>query len=386
MLTIYRRHQKRCKHRLDGRKYRHCQCVIWVDGILAGVEVRESLKLRDWQRAQEKIREWEARDSRTVEPESKTVDAAWKEFLADLEARKLTYATIRKYKLLDRQMEEFAKERGLRFLTEFDLPTVSQFRAGWKDGPRSSAKKLERLRAFFRFAMKRKWVPDNPAADLKAPKVTLCPTLPFTPEEMQKIYAAIDKYKEEMPEHGLENARRLRGLVLLQRYSGLRISDVVGVETNRINGKKLFLYTAKTGVPVCTVLPDFVIKALDETPRVCEKYFFWSGEGKLESIVRSWQSRLHRLFKLACVEDGHPHRFRDTFAVELLLSGVNIERVSILLGHSSVRVTEKHYSPWIRARQDQLEADLSNAWNRDPFLISQTQGTPQVHGKPRRIN
>jgi integrase len=386
MLTIYRRHQKRCKHRLDGRKYRHCQCVIWVDGILAGVEVRESLKLRDWQRAQEKIREWEARDSRTVEPESKTVDAAWKEFLADLEARKLTYATIRKYKLLDRQMEEFAKERGLRFLTEFDLPTVSQFRAGWKDGPRSSAKKLERLRAFFRFAMKRKWVPDNPAADLKAPKVTLCPTLPFTPEEMQKIYAAIDKYKEEMPEHGLENARRLRGLVLLQRYSGLRISDVVGAETNRINGKKLFLYTAKTGVPVCTVLPDFVIKALDETPRVCEKYFFWSGEGKLESIVRSWQSRLHRLFKLACVEDGHPHRFRDTFAVELLLSGVNIERVSILLGHSSVRVTEKHYSPWIRARQDQLEADLSNAWNRDPFLISQTQGTPQVHGKPRRIN
>ena len=386
MLTIYRRHQKRCKHRLDGRKYRHCQCVIWVDGILAGVEVRESLKLRDWQRAQEKIREWEARDSRTVEPESKTVDAAWKEFLADLEARKLTYATIRKYKLLDRQMEEFAKERGLRFLTEFDLPTVSQFRAGWKDGPRSSAKKLERLRAFFRFAMKRKWVPDNPAADLKAPKVTLCPTLPFTPEEMQKIYAAIDKYKEEMPEHGLENARRLRGLVLLQRYSGLRISDVVGVETNRINGKKLFLYTAKTGVPVCTVLPDFVIKALDETPRVCEKYFFWSGDGKLESIVRSWQSRLHRLFKLACVEDGHPHRFRDTFAVELLLSGVNIERVSILLGHSSVRVTEKHYSPWIRARQDQLEADLSNAWNRDPFLISQTQGTPQVHGKPRRIN
>jgi integrase/recombinase XerD len=386
MLTIYRRHQKRCKHGSDGRKYRHCQCVIWVDGILAGVEVRESLKLRDWQRAQEKIREWEARDSRTVEPESKTIDAAWKEFLADLEARKLTYATIRKYKLLDRQMEEFAKKRGFRFLTEFDLPAVSQFRASWKDGPRSSAKKLERLRAFFRFAMKRKWVPDNPAADLKAPKVTLCPTLPFTPEEMQKIYAAIDKYKEEMPEHGLENARRLRGLVLLQRYSGLRISDVVGVETNRINGKKLFLYTAKTGVPVCTVLPDFVIKALDETPRVCEKYFFWSGDGKLESIVRSWQSRLHRLFKLACVEDGHPHRFRDTFAVELLLSGVNIERVSILLGHSSVRVTEKHYSPWIRARQDQLEADLSNAWNRDPFLISQTQGTPQVHGRPRRIN
>jgi site-specific recombinase XerD len=33
--------------------------------------------------------------------------------------------------------------------------------------------------------------------------------------------------------------------------------------------------------------------------------------------------------------------FRDTMAVELLLAGVPIERVSVLLGHQSVRVTEK---------------------------------------------
>jgi len=66
----------------------------------------------------------------------------------------------------------------------------------------------------------RKWISENPA-DLKAPKVTLCPTLPYTPEEMRKIYAAIDVYKDEMPKHGLENARRLRGLVLLHPYSGI---------------------------------------------------------------------------------------------------------------------------------------------------------------------
>src|SRR6266576_1997264 len=61
-------------------------------------------------------------------------------------------------------------------------------------------------------------------------------------------------------------------------------------------------------------------------------------------IVRSWQTRLRKLFKLANVPNGHAHRFRDTFAVELLLAGVPIERVSILLGHQSVRITEKHYA------------------------------------------
>src|SRR5258705_2848023 len=42
------------------------------------------------------------------------------------------------------------------------------------------------------------------------------------------------------------------------------------------------------------------------------------------------------------------------------------ERVSVLLGHQSVRITEKHYAPWVRSRQEQLEADLARAWSRDP--------------------
>src|SRR6266852_2064563 len=315
MLTAYRRHLKNCRRRDEGRSYRNCRCPIWVEGTLGGTELRESLKVRDWQRAQEMIREWEIENRRTSQPTRKSAQETWKEFLADIEARKLNDSTARKYKLLNRQMEEFAQRRGLRVLADFDLSKVSQFRSEWKDGPRSSAKKLERLRAFFRFAQKRKWVTENPALDLKAPKITLCPTLPFGREEMVRILAATDQYREEMPSHGIENGRRIRGLVLLLRYSGMRIGDGVNFSTDRLEGNRLFLYTQKTGVPVNTNLPN-----------------------------------------------GHAHRFRDTFAVELLLAGVPIERVSILLGHQSVRITEKHYAPWVRARQEQLEADVRRTW------------------------
>ena len=62
------------------------------------------------------------------------------------------------------------------------------------------------------------------------------------------------------------------------------------------------------------------------------------------------------------IPDGHAHRFRDTFAVGLLQAGIPMERVSVLLGHSSIKVTEKHYSPWVRARQEQLEADVRRTW------------------------
>ena len=125
-------------------------------------------------------------------------------------------------------------------------------------------------------------------------------------------------------------------------------------------------------MPVNTILTEFVLSVLEATPKVTDTFFFWSGKGKLESIVRSWQTRLRKLFKLANVPNGHAHRFRDTFAVELLLAGVPIERVSILLGHQSVRITEKHYAPWVRSRQEQLEADLANAWSRDPLVLLQS--------------
>jgi hypothetical protein len=143
-----------------------------VDGLLGGKELRESLKMRDWQRAQEMIREWEAKDRQILPPERKTLSICWVEFLADVKARKLHESTIRKYKVLQRQMEEYARRTVLILQSEFDLPTVSQFRSGWKDGQRSSAKKLGRLRAFFSFVQKRKWIAENPAEDLKAPQIT----------------------------------------------------------------------------------------------------------------------------------------------------------------------------------------------------------------------
>ncbi len=149
MLTIYRRHVRECEHKADGRKYRRCRCMIWVDGFLSNQEIRKSLRTRDWQKAQDRVREMEA-TGREVEPTSSPIthSTAWQAFLADAEKRGLREPTLYKYRLLKKRMEDFATERGLRFINEFDVAICREFRASWPDRNLAALKNLERLRAF----------------------------------------------------------------------------------------------------------------------------------------------------------------------------------------------------------------------------------------------
>jgi integrase/recombinase XerD len=379
MLTVYRRHLKTCDHKSDGRKYRRCRCPIWVDGFLGDVEIRKSLELRDWEKAQTTIREWEAEGALT-EPGATpiTLAQAQEDFLRDAEARGLRQPTLKKYRVMLAQLTAFGEKEGRPFLSQFDLPALRRFRESWIDGGISALKKLERLRAFYRFAHESGWVSENVPKKLGNPKVSSPPTMPFTKDQMVAILAACPKYSGD--------AQRLRAFTLLLRYSGMRIGDTATCARDRLNGRRLLLYMQKTSEPVFVVLPQFVVDALDSMAPISERYFFWTGEGDRDTVTGNWRRTLRKIFKAAGVKGGHPHRFRDTFAVDLLLAGVPLEQVSILLGHGSIRITEKHYSPWIRDRQAQLEASLERAWAQDPVVLAEAKGTPEVHSKRDAVN
>ena len=389
MLSIYRRHKKSCGHRSEGREYRRCRCPIWVDGSLAGQEIRKALDELDWERAQKTVREWEA-NGELPAPEAGqaiSIEKAKDEYLADARGRKLKDSTIDRHRILFRQLEAFAASEGIRYLKELDTPTLTKFRASWKGkSGLADLKKLERLRSFFKFTLANGYTEQNPAAAIRSPKIRPSPTLPFSQEEMLAILAAAAKKIGGVRPEGRNRARRVRALVLFLRYTGLRISDAIGCAADRLQDGKLFLYTQKTGQHVYCPLPEFVVNELEAVPKVSERCWFWTGAGKVETSRKKWGKALSDLFAAAKIKDGHAHRFRDTFAVELLLAGTPIERVSIFLGHASVRITEKHYNPWNRARQEQAEADVKRSWASDPVVLLETKGTPEVHGKREAVN
>ena len=219
------------------------------------------------------------------------------------------------------------------------------------------------LRGFLRFCEESEWIERNPAKAIKPPKVTQSPTLPFDDQEINRALEAADK----LAAWG-SFGPKLKAMVLLLRHSGLRLQDAACLERARLNGDKLFLYTQKTGTPVNCPLPPEVTKAMKAVVNERPEFFFWDGKSERETTVKSWNRVFQRLFSTAepPIVGGHAHRFRDTFAISLLLKGVELSHVSILLAHSSVKVTERHYSPWVKARQEQLEADVRLTWDSTP--------------------
>jgi site-specific recombinase XerD len=318
-----------------------------VEGRLHGEYIRKSLDVRNWESAQKVVRDWEAGDISKAIP----ITEACEKFTADAEARGLGHAQLGKYKLLTKELKAYFPERMVGMISVDD---VSAFRETWDLSAVSAGKKLERMRTFFRFCEEREWIGSNPGRMLKAPKVKQKPTLPFSAAEIEKIMWATEVY----PDRPKGRRAQVKAFVLLLRHSGLRIGDAISLEAKRIQDGKLLLYTAKAGTPVWLPLPADVVTSLQTV--VDGELFFWSGLGKLKSAVADWQRSLAKLLKLAGVK-GHAHMFRDTLAVDLLAHGVTLENVAAVLGNT-LRVAEKHYSPWVKSRQESLEREIKKTW------------------------
>lgn len=281
------------------------------------------------------------------------------QFLDDLEARNLARATLRTYSATLGSFSNFVTGEGLQTVIEVTPDVLRDWRNSLirTHQPSTQVRMLTQIKAFARYLVERNWLLSSPASALRPPRYERKPTLPFDIEEMRKILRVCESTPDS------------RALVLLMRYSGLAIGDACTLRKDAVSDGILFLHRAKTGEPVTVPVPDCVNQALSAFPSVSEEHFFWTGKCLKETVTKRWGARLKLKFRAAGITGGRPHRFRDTFAVELLKAGTSMEDVSVLLGHSSIRVTEQYYAPWCPRRRERLNSIVMRAWSHDPLLV-----------------
>lgn len=314
----------------------------------------------------------EGRTVKTPAEEKRTLAKARDLFLLEKQTGGVSHSTYRKYERETELFVKFCEKDGKFFPADIDKEIVLEYRSGWDAQYTSSATRQQiqvRLKQFLRFMQEEGWLPRLPK--LKPIKVEEPPTMPLTDEQYERLLGSIEKASEARRRH---DPAHVRALIRLMRHTGLAIRDAVTLERSQLiedKTKGIWRVTTarqKTGVHVSVPLPADVaaeiLTVLNGNPR----FIFWAGEGKETSAITYWQHDLRHLFRsvFGPATRFTPHCLRDTFAVGLLSAGVPIEEVSKALGHSSVKTTEKSYAPWVRARQDRLDALIVATWQVQP--------------------
>lgn len=392
LITIFVRHSADCRYRGDEFSKR-CQCRKHFRWSQNGKQYRRKAGTRSWTEAEDAKRRLEDELAGRIPSkpsDGKLFQDAIDVFLTDKRVQGITPGVIAKYTLQLGRLRDYCDGKGVRTVQGITRELLTGFCETWEEQYPSSitrAKNREKLRSFLRYCYEAQWlerVPAVPKFKMEEPE-----TQPLKPGEYERLLAAIrSAVSNGDPRRKTErnNGRRspdqeervytvARAFIQCMRWSGLAIRDAVtlpasALEYDRENDlHRITTKRAKTGTPVSIPIPHAVAEELLEARKLNDnqEYFFWSGKGNPQSATSNWGQRyIAPIFKAAgIVSDGNmlSHRLRDTFAVDLLEKGVPMEEVSRLLGHTSIRTTEKHYAKWSKGRQNRLDLLVRDTWS-----------------------
>jgi integrase/recombinase XerD len=374
VITIFVRHAAACKYAGDEFSKR-CSCRKHFRWTTNGEQHRRKAGTRSWAEAEEQKRHLEDQLAGRAPAETtdvRTLFEAIEVFKADKKNQGITPDVLGKYARELYRLRVFVEGRRAFTVAGMSREMLIDYQAEWGAlYPSSNTRQMvqARLKNFLRFCYENKWLDRVPR--LSSIKAEEAPTLPLTPKEYAKLLAAIPETFSGHHRFAPGKAASVRALVQLMRWSGFAIRDAVTLRREEIVFNKtkalhsIVTSRQKTGTHVSVPIPKAVAKELLAALNGNPVYVFWTGQGTETTCVSHWQEDFRKLFKAAgIVARGNmlSHRLRDTFAVDLLEKGVPLEEVSKLLGHESIKTTERHYSKWMKGRQDRLDNLVTATW------------------------
>lgn len=220
------------------------------------------------------------------------------------------------------------------------------------------------LRSFLKFCAKR----DIPA--LAADKIELARTQRkqvtfLTPEELERLFAA--------PKLDTAPGLRDRAILELLFSSGLRVSELVGLDRDHVNLKRREFMVRGKGqkdrpIFISPEAASWIQRYLDQRTDSTKPLFIrYSGRKTVDLsgnyhrlTARSIQRMVARYALLAGItKHVSPHTLRHSFATDLLMNGADLRSVQALLGHSNISTTQIYThvtDPHLKAVHDKFHA------------------------------
>ncbi len=260
-------------------------------------------------------------------------------------------------------LRDYIKEHGLK---ASQLTDITEREIDAHINPKSDigvrTRRLRRagIKSFFRFCKGRGYCHHDPVDICKVrtrnleffQKEKRC-LRPVTQEEYDKLQSGFSRFLETAKGRNIKHKRRVqffKWLTTVAYWTGLRIGDIISLETDAIQGTNLIVWTRKRDKRVALDMlapihgEGILLKVFQEVEPV-GRYVFHVEQSILEKDPKN--SILPRSFSRWAnkmgVEGPTMHCFRRAFVTRLKDSGMEFADIAHLVGHSDPRTTEGYY-------------------------------------------
>ncbi len=244
-----------------------------------------------------------------------------------------------------RRLLEFLEERDLT-LDRVEVETLHEFMVAMVDlglAPRSLRRLVSGIRALFRYLVAENYLETNPALLLEPPQIGLHLPSVLSVGEIDAMIEAIDP---DSPQ-----ALRDRALMETLYGCGLRVSELINLEINRLNLDEGYLSVVGKGskerlVPMGEVTVDILRQWLEQraSGKIYpgeENYVFLAPRtGRRITRMRVFDIVKHLAREAGITTEVSPHTLRHSFASHLLEGGANLRAIQQMLGHESIATTQ----------------------------------------------
>lgn len=265
------------------------------------------------------------------------LDLAWAE-------RGLSENTLQAYRYDLLQLAAHLEKRNsdLKAATREDLLHFLATRVQEGRNPRSLARYLSGFRQFYRWLLREGRIYKDPSALIESPR--LGRGLPKALSE-QQVDALL-----EAPDVGTPLGLRDRAMLELMYATGLRVSELVGLELPGLNLNQGVVRIMGKGdkerlVPLGEESISWILRYLDHGRRElmrgadCPKIFVTARKAGMTRQAFWYAIQKHA--RVAEIDQQvSPHMLRHSFATHLLNHGADLRVVQLLLGHSDLSTTQ----------------------------------------------
>lgn len=236
-------------------------------------------------------------------------------------------------------------------LAEIDHLTIREYMASLYEQKKKKSsihRKVAALRTFFRYLCREGVLETNPAKLVSSPRVERQLPNHLTIEQMVAFI--------ETPETETVLGRRDRAILELLYASGLRVSELVGLDltdvdfanqTVRVKGKGRKVRIVPFGTHAKKALQEFLavrgeLLVEAEPDQVDPHAVFLNYQGT--RITTRSVGRMIDKYVKQCADLHHisPHSLRHSFATHLLDAGADLRAIQELLGHARLSTTQQY--------------------------------------------